>query len=44
LVWSSWLPTAWLVVIGTACLVLWAPLLAISVSLFRRETILTRWR
>jgi ABC-2 type transport system permease protein len=43
-VWSSWLSTALLGVIGTVCLLLWVLLLFASVSLFRRETILTRWR
>jgi hypothetical protein len=43
-VWSSWFSTALLGAIGTACLVLWLLLLVASVSLFDRETILTRWR
>jgi ABC-2 type transport system permease protein len=43
-VWSSWLSPIWLAVIGAACLALWVLLLVASVSLFRRETILTRWR
>jgi ABC-2 type transport system permease protein len=43
-VWSSWLSTAWLAVIGAGCLVVWVLLLWASAALFRRETILIRWR
>ena len=43
-VWSSWLSTAVLGLVGTVGLALWVLLLVASVPLFRRETILTRWR
>ena len=42
--WSSALSTSVLAAIGAGCFALWALLLAASVALFRRETILTRWR
>jgi ABC-2 type transport system permease protein len=41
---SSWLSTAWLAVIGAVGLIFWTLLIRASVSLFNRETILTKWR
>ncbi|MCC7416518.1 MAG: ABC transporter permease subunit [Acidobacteria bacterium] len=41
---SLWLTTAQLALIGLGLLALWAALTLVSVVLFERETILTRWR
>ena len=41
---SYWLTTGALVVVTVVLVVLWLLLVALSVALFRRETILTRWR
>ena len=41
---SWWLSTPWLLAIGGGLIAAWLLLVAVSVSLFERETILTRWR
>jgi hypothetical protein len=41
---SYWLTTGALVVVTVVLVVLWLLLVALSAALFRRETILTRWR
>ena len=41
---SSWLTTGALVVVTVGLVMLWLLLVALSAALFRRETILTRWR
>ena len=41
---AVWLPAGTLAAIGMGTLILWVILAAISVRVFDRETILTRWR